>query len=150
MDDYQCCRLDRILINEAWLDLPPFSTAEFPPPEVSDHCLSLLRLGCEENSGSKSFKFFNHWTKREDFLPAVREAWNTRVEGNPTTQLYQRLKILKLSLKKLALKQKTSMHEIQSLQEKLCQLQHMIFTGSVNQSIMKEEGEVRCKLLQLQ
>ena len=92
-------KLDRVLINDSWSDCFAHSTVEFLPPEVSDHCPSLIQIQQDMLSPPKPFKFFNLWTKHVDFLPVVENSWNEPVPGNTRSVLHYKLKRLKSELK---------------------------------------------------
>ncbi|XP_048634841.1 uncharacterized protein LOC125608411 [Brassica napus] len=69
-------KLDRALINEAWLDSFPRSLARFLPPDISDHTPCCITLDFPlPLAGTKPFKFFNYLTSHPDFLALVAEAW---------------------------------------------------------------------------
>lgn len=53
IDDHQRRRLDRIVVNDNWVQLPSFSRASFLEPGISDHSPSILQL----------FKIWECWSK---------------------------------------------------------------------------------------
>ena len=63
-------KLDRVLINDVWLSKFASSTVEFLPPEVSDHS-PMIHFEQVKQSPPKPFKFFNFWTKHQDFMRIV-------------------------------------------------------------------------------
>ncbi|KAF2612153.1 hypothetical protein F2Q70_00010036 [Brassica cretica] len=69
-------KLDRALINEAWLDSFPRSLAQFLASDISDHTPCCITLDCPlPLTGTKPFKFFNYLTSHLEFLTLVAEAW---------------------------------------------------------------------------
>lgn len=69
-------KLDRLLVNQAWINSFPSSSTLFLPHDFSDHTLCVLDLAMPlPISGTKPFKFFNYLTKHPKFLVAVEEAW---------------------------------------------------------------------------
>ncbi|KAL7207896.1 hypothetical protein ACSBR1_029779 [Camellia fascicularis] len=74
--DYIATKIDRVLVNEAWLDVFPASTATFFPSNISDHSPAMVTVFDEVVSSKKPFKFFDFWAKHHDFLPVISQVWN--------------------------------------------------------------------------
>lgn len=91
------CKLDRILVNEKWLDVFLKSLGIFLPSRLSDHSLCILLGGDIDNSRRSHFKFFNFWVNHEDFLLLVSSIWQEEVVGNSFFHLVKKLKKLKMS-----------------------------------------------------
>lgn len=96
-------KLDRALINEAWLDSFPRSIANFLAPDISDHSPCHITLDAPlPLAGSKPFKFFNYLTLHPDFLSLVADTWICiENEIHSLQSLSVKLKELKRELKKL-------------------------------------------------
>lgn len=92
-------KLDRVLINSAWLNHFPKSSVQFLPPEVSDHCLSYLQLQSTTSSPPKPFKFYNCWVKHSSFLDMIKDTWSLPITGSAMSILFNKLKRLKPVLK---------------------------------------------------
>ncbi|XP_074297523.1 uncharacterized protein LOC141628258 [Silene latifolia] len=60
-------KLDRILVNNTWLQAYSQTTAHFLDPGISDHCLGLLTFH-DNDRPRKHFKFLNCWTEHPQFL----------------------------------------------------------------------------------
>ncbi|KAL0394895.1 UNVERIFIED_CONTAM: hypothetical protein Slati_4455700 [Sesamum latifolium] len=71
------CKLDRVLLNNEWLEAGLHCGAHFSPPG----CLS------------------DHSSDHPDFLATVENGWNINVEGTSQFNLCRKLKALKGSLK---------------------------------------------------
>ncbi|KAL7238204.1 hypothetical protein ACSBR2_004325 [Camellia fascicularis] len=99
--EYIASKIDRVLINESWLDKFPNSTANFLPSGVSDHSPAVVTISDEVTSYKKPFKFFNFWSKHEDFLPLVANEWSQYIHGVPMFRVCQKLRNLKSVLKAL-------------------------------------------------
>lgn len=70
-------KLDRCLVNGAWILRFPSSYCEFSAPEFSDHCPCHIQLVSPPPSfGSRPFKFYNLLTKNLQFLEVVKGAWD--------------------------------------------------------------------------
>ncbi|XP_043697266.1 uncharacterized protein LOC122648061 [Telopea speciosissima] len=70
-----CCKLDRVLVNLAWVDFFRSSEATFYPPGLSDHSLVVLAVLEEANFGPKPFRFFEAWIGKDGYDEMVREGW---------------------------------------------------------------------------
>lgn len=104
VDGFQMRKLDRALVNEAWLNCFPSTLVEFLPPGISDHSPVFLSLGKKVDAGRKPFKFFNFWTKHSDYATLIHQTWSMTVSGNPMTALYGKLRLVKRALKDFRLK----------------------------------------------
>ncbi|KAK8627623.1 hypothetical protein V6N13_135230 [Hibiscus sabdariffa] len=100
-DDPLSRKLDRVLINQAWLTGFPCSLVEFLVPDCSDHCPSYVVLRAPLVKLPRLFKFFNFWTRHPNFLAIMEESWKLPASGNPLQVLLTKLKRLKKPLKKL-------------------------------------------------
>ena len=94
-------KLDRALINSAWQSVFPNSDADFKPPDVSDHCPILIRLGTSMQNLNRPFKFLNFLADHPSFEDIVYQTWHTTVEGSPLFQVCTKLKRVKAQLKLL-------------------------------------------------
>ncbi|XP_039058910.1 uncharacterized protein LOC120202561 [Hibiscus syriacus] len=101
-DLYLARKLDRVLVNSAWIDAFPESDMEFLAPGDSEHCPAVVWLRkTAPVTRPKPFRFFNFWALHPDFLAIVRDSWQVPVEGNPAQVLFQKLKRLKYPLRYL-------------------------------------------------
>ena len=93
-------KLDRALVNTAWLSAFPLAEASFLPPRSSDHCSIIVNLGVELYRRKITFKFFNFWITHADFDRLVTEVWTSSLfEGSPMFHVCKKLKLLKERLK---------------------------------------------------
>ena len=70
------------------------------PRIVSDHFPTLLSCGFMHR-GKSPFRFENMWLKWEGFTDRVHQWWNSySVSGSPSSRLVQKLKFLKMDLRK--------------------------------------------------
>jgi hypothetical protein len=93
-------KLDRVLANEFWLSYFGKTIVEFCPCGISDHSSAVISIGKMQSFGPKPFKFFNYWVEHKDFLSWVKEGWDFQVDGFPMYQLYSKLKVVKIVLKR--------------------------------------------------
>lgn len=69
-------KLDRLLVNQAWISSHPHSLATFLPPNFSDHSPCSLDLALPlPVAGTKPFQFFNFLTLHPDFVQLVEDFW---------------------------------------------------------------------------
>ncbi|KAL0914872.1 hypothetical protein M5K25_015257 [Dendrobium thyrsiflorum] len=91
-------KLDRMLINDKWLEHYPNSYYEVHPPNCSDHSPIILLPG-NLNKKQHRFLFKNFWTKQDSFWNELLNIFAQPVYGNPILGLYSKLKYLKCVIK---------------------------------------------------
>ena len=98
-------KLDRVLVNENWLDKYPHSYTSFEPSGVSDHVRCWIRLETAPPGNKRPFKFFNFPADHPDFMDSVSTVWeSTEALFHSTSALYRfhhKLKLLKPILRRL-------------------------------------------------
>ncbi|XP_048492374.1 uncharacterized protein LOC125493253 [Beta vulgaris subsp. vulgaris] len=100
-DDRVFSRIDRIVVNDRWMEVFPDSVSMFFPESISDHCPCLVKLLSTSHNKPKPFRFFNMWTQSDRFISKVQEVWQEDVSGVPMFRIVRKLKKLKKSLKEL-------------------------------------------------
>ncbi|XP_043696737.1 uncharacterized protein LOC122647384, partial [Telopea speciosissima] len=97
-----CCKLDRVMVNLAWMDVFRSSEATFHPPGLSDHSPVVVAVLDEANFGPNPFRFFEAWIGREGFDDVVRKGWGKPVSLslNPILRFSARLRNVKTELRK--------------------------------------------------
>ncbi|KAK4421401.1 hypothetical protein Salat_2090600 [Sesamum alatum] len=94
------CKLDRVLLNNEWLEAGLHCGAHFSPPGcLSDHSPGIVSLFDPPAPKPKPFRFFNMWADHPDFLATVESHWSMNVEGTAQFSLCRKLKVLKGPLK---------------------------------------------------
>ncbi|XP_062085261.1 uncharacterized protein LOC133791350 [Humulus lupulus] len=88
-------KLERAFSNEAWTDAFPNSEAHFNWDVISDHCYCVIKPILSQISGVKPFKFFNMWTKYEEFREIVLNSWCTKGYCSDLLGISQKLNTLK-------------------------------------------------------
>ncbi|KAF5204900.1 reverse transcriptase, partial [Thalictrum thalictroides] len=84
----------------------------------------ILNWGEQQEFKKGKFRFFNHWTKHQEFMGIVEEKWGSRVTGNPMMQLTSKLKLLKVELKRWSKKHFSNInHRVKEAKEKLNKIQ---------------------------
>lgn len=94
-------KLDRVLVNEYWLENFDMSRAVFLPRGLSDHNPAAVTLGLHSDKIPKPFQVFNHLLELPDFIGVVKHAWEDNIEGDAWMVLTSKLKRVKMGLKEL-------------------------------------------------
>lgn len=95
-------KLDRALINEAWLEKFPDSSALFDSPGSSDHSPCLVLLSNELSPRKTRFIFFSMFSSHLDYQSLIREVWRGDIRVSSSMfALYQRLRKAKICCKSL-------------------------------------------------
>ncbi|XP_074288352.1 uncharacterized protein LOC141613509 [Silene latifolia] len=94
-------RIDRVLINDEWLEQFPAANIIFHPEGLYDHCPNTITLWPTTERRNGSFKFFNMWGQDANFLTIVKSIWDTHIEGYTMFWIAKKLKALKNPLKAL-------------------------------------------------
>ncbi|XP_020258926.1 uncharacterized protein LOC109835357 [Asparagus officinalis] len=94
-------RLDSTLVNDAWINLYNSSHVEYLLPNCSDHSPALVSIYDDCVQGKKPFKFFNMWSKHDDYLPTVTSIWQGKIPGCIMFSVISKLKQLKVALRDL-------------------------------------------------
>ncbi|KAL0310232.1 UNVERIFIED_CONTAM: hypothetical protein Scaly_2947700 [Sesamum calycinum] len=84
-------RLDRLLVNDAWLSQWPNSHYHCLNARTSDHSPLVIRGDTATHTVSM-FRFDNYLTMSSDFTPSVQNIWRHRIEGTAiATKLEQNM-----------------------------------------------------------
>ncbi|XP_073138164.1 uncharacterized protein [Henckelia pumila] len=127
------CKLDRVMINTAWLRGNFGAKTEFIAPEsISDHSLGVVSFANTIVKQPKPFKFFNMWTLSDNFLEVVKKYWVFPGGGTKQFMLKEKLGRLKAPLKKL---NNVEFGHISSrariARDNLCAIQNHILNGGI-------------------
>ncbi|KAK4384362.1 hypothetical protein Sango_3068300 [Sesamum angolense] len=87
-------RLDRMLVNEAWLEAWPDSSYICALPSTSDHS-PLVLTGTHRDAEHAVFRFDNYLTRQPGFLELVSNIWRHRIVGTAMYEVVCKLKALK-------------------------------------------------------
>nr|XP_027109270.1 uncharacterized protein LOC113729143 [Coffea arabica] len=92
-------RLDRVLVNQHWLDFLPNTSVQHLNRATSDHSPLLVSLRPAAPSFPKSFKFQSFWVSSPGLLPLVQSNWDLATQGYGMYRLAFKLKRLKTCLR---------------------------------------------------
>ncbi|XP_071940756.1 uncharacterized protein [Coffea arabica] len=92
-------RLDRVLVNQHWLDFLPNTSVQHLNRATSDHSPLLVTLRPAAASFPKSFKFQSFWVSSLGLLLLVQSNWDLPTQGYGMYRLAFKLKRLKACLR---------------------------------------------------
>ncbi|XP_074265292.1 uncharacterized protein LOC141587719 [Silene latifolia] len=139
-------KLDRILVNNTWLQTFSQTTAHFLDPGISDHCPGLLTFH-DNDRPRKHFKFLNYWTEHPQFLQLVDEAWTHSPNGNSMFRLMSKLKAVKKVLRHLHSEHYANIGEkIKTKKEELSQCFRKLRQDPINDLLINQEKELSKEL----
>nr|GEZ34524.1 hypothetical protein [Tanacetum cinerariifolium] len=141
-DDGLLKKLDRVLGNNHFMSTFPFSYALFLPYMLSDHTPAVLFMPKISNAKPKPFKFQNYLTAKNDFIPVVRNVWNSEIDGFSMFSLVSKLKLLKKPLRKLNFEQGNLFENVVRLKAELAGVQSSLFDDPHNKALREEELKV--------
>ncbi|XP_074289196.1 uncharacterized protein LOC141614342 [Silene latifolia] len=88
-------RIDRVLANSDWLALWSDWLSHYQPEGTFDHCPCIVSCGESCKRRKRYFKFFNMWSRVEEFGELVKEYWQMQITGTPMYIMARKLKMLK-------------------------------------------------------
>ncbi|PKI53937.1 hypothetical protein CRG98_025639 [Punica granatum] len=149
-EGFQVRKIDRVLINEKWVQSELPSTVEFLSPGISDHCPAMLKFGEKENAGPKPFKFFHLWTEHPDYMALIGGVWSKTQQGTPMAVLYKKLRDLKMHLREFNRIKFGNVHtQVTVLQHELAQVQSSLLGNDcVSLDSIKKEMDLWVKPLE--
>ncbi|XP_074305914.1 uncharacterized protein LOC141641139 [Silene latifolia] len=135
-------RIDRVFINEEWLNLFPGSVAHFLPEGLYDHCPCVVRFDEAAIKRKASFKYYNMWSKAQGFEELITERWGMNVLGTEMYRIVTKLKCLKKDLKKLNREQFSDIENLAKVAEmSLDHLQTKLRVDPLNEDLCQAERE---------
>ncbi|GJS50114.1 RNA-directed DNA polymerase, eukaryota, reverse transcriptase zinc-binding domain protein [Tanacetum coccineum] len=136
-------KLDRIMINEIFLEKYSQTHGVFLPYLISDHSPAILRIPNAVNAKKKAFRFSNFVTDKREFLPIVRDVWQVEIEGFMMYQVVKKLKLMKARLNHLSWQNGDVFDRVTKLKEQLKSVQHEVDCNPHNEVIKTKS----CKVL---
>lgn len=92
-------RLDRMLVNNAWIQRWPNSRLKGLDRSISDHCPILMEIKSVD-WGPKPFRSINAWLSHPSFKDFVTNRWQQyEVQGWGSFVIKEKFKLLKVDLK---------------------------------------------------
>ncbi|XP_058203014.1 uncharacterized protein LOC131317484 [Rhododendron vialii] len=142
-------KIDRVLINSAWLDKFSDSKAVFLTLGVSDHCSTMVTV-MPASHVRRPFKIFNFWLKNSKFRDALIASWDAPLDTSLRSRLGLKLKCLKLVLKALNHHYYSDITgRVATLRMKLNQFQAQCQGDPDNLTLKEREHEMYLKFVKL-
>jgi ribonuclease HI/exonuclease III len=139
-------RLDRFLVHSSFLTLGLFASSEILQAYTSDHKPISLSLTLGEKLGPIPFRFCPLWVTSEGFLELVLESWKKSVSGSPFFIWEEKLRRLKVDLKKWAKNLPSPLLERKKAHRSLENHQLHMESAPVTPAKLNDEVELQKKL----
>ncbi|XP_019244344.1 PREDICTED: uncharacterized protein LOC109224213 [Nicotiana attenuata] len=95
-----CKRLDRIFVNDSWIQKFQHSTVKHLVRTGSDHRPLFMKCFNTNHTHIIYFRFLDFWVSQKDFMDIVKEVWNVNITGNSMWILQSKLNNLSNMLSK--------------------------------------------------
>ncbi|GJR12750.1 RNA-directed DNA polymerase, eukaryota, reverse transcriptase zinc-binding domain protein [Tanacetum coccineum] len=128
-------KLDRIMINEEFLQQFQNASGVFLPFLISDHSPTVVTFPQGLKKRRRSFRFVNYVVDKEDFVDCVKKEWETEITGCNMYKVVQKLKRLKKPLNMLNWKNRNLSHKVTSLKKKLTDAQTEVTKDPFNNDL---------------
>ncbi|GJZ13731.1 RNA-directed DNA polymerase, eukaryota, reverse transcriptase zinc-binding domain protein [Tanacetum coccineum] len=97
-------KLDRILVNESFMNSLKEEFGHFMPFLTSDHSTVVLTIPKSLTKKRRSFRFSNYTIDKDEFLPIMEKEWRQDIAGHTMYKVVKKLKALKHPMRKLSWK----------------------------------------------
>lgn len=131
-------KMDRIMVNEIFLDKLPLAHGKFLPYIISDHSSAVLIIPEGMPKTRKAFRFSNFITDKKEFIPTVQEVWKEDIEGFNMYKVVKKMKMLKSKLTKLSWQNGNVFQRVVKLRNKLENIQKEVDMNPHNAELKKE------------
>ncbi|XP_062075490.1 uncharacterized protein LOC133779556 [Humulus lupulus] len=131
-------KIDRVFVNEDWIDMFPNVNAIASWEVISDHCAIILKNISVIKNGLRPFRFFNMWTNHPLFKPSVLDSWEKELplESYGLHQILRKLLRLQSILKRFNWKVVGDIvKEYENSKVSLQQAKNNLFSNPNNQSL---------------
>ncbi|GKB67000.1 RNA-directed DNA polymerase, eukaryota, reverse transcriptase zinc-binding domain protein [Tanacetum coccineum] len=135
-------KLDRIMINEEFLQQFQNASRMFLPFVISDHSPAVIIIPEGLKKRRRSFRFVNNIADKEDFADCVRKEWETEINGFHMYKVVQKLKRLKKSLNRLNWKNGNLSDKVTSLKKKLTNVQTDVEKDPFNSDLKAKAASI--------
>ncbi|GLT50971.1 hypothetical protein SLA2020_244230 [Shorea laevis] len=150
-NDRLWCKLDRVMANSTWVSAFPNTSVVFLNPQSSDHSPSLVTVDVLLNDKPRPFRFYNAWSKDENFLDLVRETWSLDIQGCPMFVVVQKLKLVKQKLKQLHKNRYGNLEgRIKDMAAELQTVQASMQNALFDETLVVKEKELQRELIKLE
>ena len=137
-------KLDRVMINERFMDTFTNAHSIFLPYIISDHSPALLVIPNGGVKKKKAFRMSNFITEKEEFLNVVKNEWGKSIAGFQMYKVTQKMKLMKHKLNKLSWKNGNVHDRVEVLRGKVKTAQDEVD----KHPFCEERKKQSCKVLQ--
>ncbi|GKD09549.1 hypothetical protein Tco_1189234 [Tanacetum coccineum] len=116
-------KLDRIMINEEFIQQFQNASGVFLPFLISDHSPAVATFPEGLRKRIRSFRFVNYVADKEEFADCVRKEWENDITGCHMYRVVQKLKRLKKPLNRVNWKNRNLTDKVTSLKKNLTDAQ---------------------------
>uniref|UniRef100_A0A5B6YUZ1 Reverse transcriptase domain-containing protein n=1 Tax=Davidia involucrata TaxID=16924 RepID=A0A5B6YUZ1_DAVIN len=143
-------KLDRVLVNNEWMQKFPNSECFYDSPGVSDHCPILCTIDTKWKLKRGPFRFYTYWMQHREFAQILHNSWTEPVSGNPMLRVSLKLKRLKVELKLFDKKfySRISQRTCEA-REKMNNIQDLVGMYPQDQRLRVEEKKLKSEYLEL-
>ncbi|GJV33899.1 RNA-directed DNA polymerase, eukaryota, reverse transcriptase zinc-binding domain protein [Tanacetum coccineum] len=134
-------KLDRVMCNGAFVEKFVNSNALFLPFVASDHTPAVVQIPVISRAKPRPFKFANFLADKEEFLPIVKDVWDSHIPGYAMFSVVSKLKLLKKPLRKLKFAQGDLAKKVVESRHELERVQAMMVDDSHNSVLRNKEIE---------
>ncbi|XP_074271179.1 uncharacterized protein LOC141595105 [Silene latifolia] len=135
-------RIDRVFINDVWLNVFPGSVAHFLPERLFDHCHCLVRFDEAPIKRKAPFKYYNMWSKAQGFEDLITDRWGMNVMGSEMFKIVTKLKGFEKDLRMLNREQFSDIENLVRVPEiSLDHFQTKLREDPLNEELCRAEKE---------
>ncbi|XP_074315004.1 uncharacterized protein LOC141651181 [Silene latifolia] len=143
-------RVDRVLVNDDWINDYPDSVANFLPEGLFDHCPCLINFESQTLQKPKPFKYYKMCALAKDFDSIVSRCWETDVQGTLMYRVVTNLKVFKGEFKKLNKEQFSDIENLTNVTETaLKEFQMKLAQDPLNSELCHSERVYAAELMEL-
>uniref|UniRef100_A0A803LM05 Reverse transcriptase domain-containing protein n=1 Tax=Chenopodium quinoa TaxID=63459 RepID=A0A803LM05_CHEQI len=81
-------KIDRGMVNDKWTDMFKHAEMYYHNEGDFDHCPGVIYVFPDQREGKKPFRYFNLWSKKQDFKDNVKQVWKNEVKGTMMYDLH--------------------------------------------------------------
>ncbi|XP_074301196.1 uncharacterized protein LOC141632554 [Silene latifolia] len=109
-------RIDRVFVNDDWVDTFPESYVHFMPEGWFDHCPGLVQFDSVCQRKGTTFKYFNMWSLAPEYKHIVEAGWHKAVQGTPMFRFQESLALDPLN-EQILQNERACAHEVSELRK---------------------------------
>ncbi|XP_059644155.1 uncharacterized protein LOC132285935 [Cornus florida] len=134
-------KLDRVLVNSAWLHSFTDSKVYLIAAFLYDHYGMDVHLNFVSSLRPKPFKFLKIWCMQEEVKEVVATSWNIGVSGSPLHVLQKKLREVKKAVKEWNGKRGMLSDQVQIARGNLIKIQMDLMKEPFNSNLISQEKD---------